>query len=194
MRDSHLALVVGAAFVSAALVLEFVVPQLGGAHVWYAVGAVYTLTLVLGGGLRHWRARPLGFRETVRIAVVVVIALVPMTPRLFVEWGGSPPPILRYWSSALALHLQWSVPVAFVFPLGAATTRRQRLGTATVLLLPSTYELFDRLVLHPGQFDLFWTTPITLLASTVFWVLVLVALGGLLFPFGRRVAGRRGSL
>lgn len=84
--------------------------------------------------------------------------------------------------------------MAFVFPLGAATTRRQRLGTATVLLLPSTYELFDRLVLHPGQFDLFWTTPITLLASTVFWVLVLVALGGLLFPFGRRVAGRRGSL
>ena len=105
MRDSHLALVVGAAFVSAALVLEFVVPQLGGAHVWYAVGAVHTLTLVLGGGLRHWRARPLGFRETAGIAAVVVIALVPMTPRLFVEWGGSPPPILRYWSDALALHL-----------------------------------------------------------------------------------------
>ena len=70
MRDSHLALVVGAAFVSAALVLEFVVPQLGGGRTFgtqseqsihlrsFSVGDSDTGTLVPSGSVRRSGSLP----------------------------------------------------------------------------------------------------------------------------------------
>lgn len=186
-------IVVSVVFVSAVLALTVAVPQLAGPSVWSAVGAVYVLTAVLGGGLWYRRTEPLRFRETVWIAAVVVIALVPITPRLFVEWGDSSPSLLRYWSEALSVHLRWFVPMAFTLPLGAATTRRQQLGTVAVMLLPSIQTLFDGFVLHPERFDPLWTTPITLLVSTGFWVLVLVALASPLSVFGRQLTDRDGS-
>lgn len=187
MRSSRLSVVVGIISILAISTLTVLFPQLGGPRVWYAVGAVYVLTLVLGGGVRHWGTRSLDFQKTVGIAAVVVVALIPVISPLLVEWGNSRPSLLQYWSSAIALHFQRLIPVTFMFPLGAATTRRQQLGTVIIMLLPSIYELLNWFVLHPSRFDPLWTTPLTLVLSTGFWFLILVALGTPLFLLGRQL-------
>lgn len=172
-----------------ALGVTVVVSELQNPKVWYSVGAVYVLTLVFASGVWYWRGDSLDFLGTITIAVIVVVGLLPLTPLLFVLDASSFLPTL----SQLPLHFQRFVPVAFMFPLGAATARRQRLATVTVMLLPSLYELLDWFVLNPDQFNVF-TSPESLIAGTVLWFVSYAAFGGPLFVIGHQLAHENGPL
>lgn len=84
MRPSRHALVVATASILVVLAFVVAIRVTRAPAVWYGVGAVYSLTLLLAGGVWYWRGRPLEFSMTVGIAAVVVVALLPLTPRLFV--------------------------------------------------------------------------------------------------------------
>lgn len=82
--------------------------------------------------------------------------------------------------------------MTFLLPLGAAMTRRQRLGTTVAILLPETFRLFDWFVLNPDEFSPLWTTPSRLVVGTGGWLLFYVAVGGPLFLLGRHLASENG--
>lgn len=186
MPPSRPSLVAGTVFVLA-LFSAIAVPEMRDSWVWSVVGAVYALTIGFVVVARHVRSRPVNFREAAGIAALVVVVLVPLTVHMQARaWGNSNPSFFRYWESTLSLHFQRVVPVAFMFPLGAATTRRHQLGIVFIMLLPSMYELFDWFVLHPERFHPLYTSPFRLVVSTGFTFLVLAALGSLLFLVGRR--------
>ncbi len=184
-------LAVGAAYVLGVLGPVVAFSELRNPDVWFAVGAVYALTLALVVAGWYLRPRSLGFPAAVGVAGVVVLALAPLTPRLFVV-GNAPAPLLPGWSG-VALHLQRFVPVAFMLPLGVATSRRRRVGVVAVVVLPVVYELVEWFVVHPERFSPYWTTPLTLVVGQGFWLLFLAGLGGPLFLLGRRLARREGG-
>lgn len=187
MRPSRPSLVAGTVFVLAVFVLTVLIQ--GGSWVWYVVGAVYALTIGVSVIAKYVQSRPLKFRETVGIAAMVVVILVPLTVHLQAgAWGTSNPSFFRYWESTLSLHFQRVVPAAFMFPLGAATTRRHQLGIVFIMLLPSVYELFDWFVVHPERFHPLYTSPFRLVVSTGILFLVLAALGSFLFLVGPRLS------
>lgn len=192
MRSPRLPVAIGAASVLVVLAFVVAVGVTRDPDVWYGVGAVYALALVLTGGVWYWRGGSLGFPAAVAIAAVVVVALVPLYPRLFVV-GDPSPSLLPGWS-LLPAHLQRFVPVAFMLPLGAAATRRQRLGVVAAMLLAGLYKLFDWFVLHPEWFDPFWTTPLSLVVGTGGWFVFYAAAGGPLFVLGYRLARGDGPL
>lgn len=188
VHSQRLTLVGGATSVLVVVALVVLADVFRNPDVWLAVGAVYALVLLLAAGARFWRDRPLGFSETVAVAAVAVVALAPLTPRLFVV-GDS----LFPGSWVVPAHLQRFVPVAFMLPLGAATTRRQRLGVVAVVLLPSLYEVAEPFVLQPGRVGSF-ASPLGVVVSTVGWLVFLVAAGGPLFVLGRQLAREDGPL
>lgn len=188
MRPSRPSLVAGTVFVLA-LFAAIAVPEMRDSWVWSVVGAIYAPTIGFVVVARRVQSRPLKFRETVGMAAVVVVVLVPLTVHMQAgTWGNFNPSFSQFWSVTLSLHFQRVVPVAFMFPLGVATTRRHQLGIVFIMLLPSMYELFDWFVLHPERFHPLYTSPFRLVISTGFTFLVLTALGSLLLLVGRRLS------
>lgn len=194
MRPSRPSFVAGTVFVLAVFALTIVFPEMRDSWAWSVVGAVYVLTGGFVVAVRHIRSQPLTFRETTGIATLVMVLLVPLTVYMQAgAWGNLDSTFYRYWASTLLLHFQRLVPMVFMLPLGAATTRRYKFSIGIIMLLPSMYELFDWFVLHPEKFHPLWTTPVRLVASTGFWFLVLVSLGSLLFLVGRRFSHKDGT-
>lgn len=185
MRSSRFPLIVGIVSLLAMPAIAFLFPELGGAEspVWYAAGTIYVLTLLLGGSAWYWWTRSLDFQKTAGIAAIVVVVLTPAIP-LLIELGN-----LQYTLNPLA-HLEWFVPIAFMFPLGAAMRRRQQIGTIAIMILPSMYTLLDWLVLkplQPGGFDPILLTPLTFAFSIGVSSLFLATLGAPLFLLGHQI-------
>lgn len=176
----------GVALFGGAIIVAFLIPTAGALHTWVVVGSVYALTAILVGMWYTWGRIP-RFRATVGISSAIVVVLIPLTTRLLVEWGTSTPTLVEHVAVVVPLHLQRAVPVAFMLPLGAAPTRRSRLYTVGIILLPSMYELVNWFVFNPQQFDPFYTTPLKLVVATVFWVLFFGAFGSLLALLGRHL-------
>lgn len=149
---------------------------------WYRVGAVYALSLLLAGAVLRRRGRPPEFLETVGIASLSVTGVA--TVSLF--QSSSPLPL---WI-LVPFHLNFLVPAAFMLPLGAATTWRQRLGTVGVIILPALYYLLYSFVLQPARIAPYpnYGTPAGLILSTTVFFSFFAAAGGPLLVLGRLFA------
>lgn len=189
MRPSRSSLIAGTAFVFAVFVMTVVFPGMRDSWVWPVVGSVYVLTIGFGVGVRYVRSRSLRFRDTVGIAALAVVVLVPLTLHMQAGmWGDSTPSFLQYWQSMLSIHFERFVPVAFMFPLGAARKRGRQLGTVSIVLLPTLYELFYWFILRFEDFYLYHYSPERLVVGMLLWLVIVAALGSLLFLVGRRLS------
>lgn len=181
MRSSLLAAVVGAASLAVlALVVFTIAIPLGVVRsrlVWYQVGAVSALALLIGGGAWCWLDRPLEFTETFAIAAVVAVGVAGVS--LFQSTSQA-----TLWFLVAYAH-QFTAPTAFMLPLGAAATRRQRLGTVGVMALPALSLVFFWSVLRPdlsGGFE-------HMISMVGGWFVFSVAVGIPLLVAGHRLAG-----
>lgn len=171
MRPSHPLAILGAVI---ALVETAVVVYLGVSLfqvVTFRIVAVYALVLPLAGVSWYWLDSPLGVPEAIGIAALASVAVAALS---LPEPSSLPPWLL------VPFLMQMIVPTAFMLPLGAARTWRQRIGVVAVAVLPLLTYLSYSLVLNPGSSG-------TLLAvvSTVGGWFVLFAVAGIpLFALG----------
>lgn len=172
-----------------ALGLIFITPVVVLGEDWWATVVLpLILTSALGGLVWFLSGQYLRFSHAFATAGVAFLSLTPVTVLFLVGMEPTVPSTLaEYWRPIH--HANAFLPFVFMFALGAARTRRQRLGTVGLILVPTLFEMADTLVINPESVLL--QSPLMQVAGTVLVLFTTVAFGGPLFVLGQLLTSPR---